>query len=440
MAATRLVEVRHGGATTVRDFRRYAGLDLLPGCSCAAASSTPSVARSVLEARLAIGPAVAALAAARGGPALAAALTETLDRLAGTDDDVERQVHALEFWDQVVDAADSMVFRLMFNSLRAAYEPALEALAPLMAEEVGQVDAYRVLTAALGAGDPETARAAADRVLRPATESLLGALAALAAVPARWRTDHDEAQPRDRGPGRPAAGRRRGPAIIWAARRSAGSRCRCARRGAEFWKHPSPWMIAAFLLGSIVARVAVGGGSWWELVIPAALVALFPVIEWCHPRRDPALAAAHARAGHDRLPAGPRPPRPPRRPARPAAGLHPLEGAGLAAAGVRRDRLARDADAGLGALPAGVGLRDQVRLRVDPLPRAQRLPAEVALVPLGVAQPPAAPLQERALLVHGHQRRHGGPAVRHLPRRPVGGADLTDGQAAARARGVAAVR
>src|ERR687897_2723438 len=30
MAQTRLVEVRQGGATTVRDFRRYAGLDLLP--------------------------------------------------------------------------------------------------------------------------------------------------------------------------------------------------------------------------------------------------------------------------------------------------------------------------------------------------------------------------------------------------------------------------
>ena len=59
--------------------------------------------------------------------------------------------------------------------------PTLEALAPLMAAEVGQVDAYRVLTAAIGAGDPETARAAADRVLRPTTESLLGALAVLEA-------------------------------------------------------------------------------------------------------------------------------------------------------------------------------------------------------------------------------------------------------------------
>src|SRR4051812_9778546 len=183
MAATRLVEVRHGGATTVRDFRRHAGLGLLPRLLVRRGKLDASVARSVLEARLAIGPAVAALAAARGGPVLAAALTETLDRMAATDDDVERQVHALEFWDRFVDAADSTVFRLMFNSLRAAYEPALEALAPLMAEEVGQVKAYRVLTAALATGGPDTARAAADRVLRPATESLLAALAALALPP-----------------------------------------------------------------------------------------------------------------------------------------------------------------------------------------------------------------------------------------------------------------
>ena len=101
-------------------------------------------------------------------------------------------------------------------------------------------------------------------------------------------------------------------------------------------------------MGSIVARVAVGGGSWWELVIPAALIALFPVIEWCvH------VAILHWKPRTlgpvtiDSLLAR-RPSRAPRRPARPAAGLHPLEGAGLAAAGVRRDRLARDADRGLG--------------------------------------------------------------------------------------------
>lgn len=49
---------------------------------------------------------------------------------------------------------------------------------------------------------------------------------------------------------------------------------------AEFWRHPSPWLIGGFLLAAVVARVVTGGGSWWELAIPAALVALFPVIEW----------------------------------------------------------------------------------------------------------------------------------------------------------------
>ena len=63
----------------------------------------------------------------------------------------------------------------------------------------------------------------------------------------------------------------------------AGSRRTNVTLGAawrSFWRHPSPWMISTFLLGSVVARAVVGGGSWWELVIPAALVALFPVIEW----------------------------------------------------------------------------------------------------------------------------------------------------------------
>jgi DNA-binding FadR family transcriptional regulator len=179
MTQTGLLQVRHGGATTVRDYRRHAGLDLLARLLVRHGDLDPAVARSILEARLAVGPSVAALAAARGGATLAATLTETTDRLAATDDDVQRQVHALEYWDQVVDAADSIVFRLMFNSLRAAYEPALEALAPIMAEEVGQSDAYRLLTAAIAAGDPEVARAAADRVLRPATQHLIDALTAL---------------------------------------------------------------------------------------------------------------------------------------------------------------------------------------------------------------------------------------------------------------------
>ena len=75
--------------------------------------------------------------------------------------------------------------------------------------------------------------------------------------------------------------------------------------GAEFWKHPSPWMIAAFLLGSIVARISVGRGLVVGAGDPGRADRAVPGDRVVRPRRDPALEAAHPRAGHDRLAAGP---------------------------------------------------------------------------------------------------------------------------------------
>ena len=176
MAQARLVDVRHGGSTTVREFRRSAGLDLLPRLLVRNDELDVSVARSILEARLAIAPEVAALAAERGGGSLHDALDEAIEALESDDDPVARQRAALTFWDHVVDGADSVVFRLMFNSLRAAYEPAIDALAVLMEAEVSQVDAYRQVRAAVVARDPGAARAATERLLRPATTTLISAI------------------------------------------------------------------------------------------------------------------------------------------------------------------------------------------------------------------------------------------------------------------------
>ncbi|MCX6398716.1 MAG: GntR family transcriptional regulator [Propionibacteriales bacterium] len=176
---TGLVEVRHGGATTVRDFRKYAGLDLLPKLLVRGGRLDAAIVRSVVEARAEVGPGIAALAAERGGPGLAAALDAVVTDLETADDAIAWQCLALDYWDLMVDGADSLVFRLMYNSLRTAYEPALPALAAVLADEVGQVEPYRLLAGAIRAGDPATARAAAIRVLTPTASSLLGALAAL---------------------------------------------------------------------------------------------------------------------------------------------------------------------------------------------------------------------------------------------------------------------
>ncbi|BBY66990.1 FadR/GntR family transcriptional regulator [Mycolicibacterium helvum] len=179
VAAAGLVEVRQGDATTVRDFRRHAGLDLLPQLLLRNGQLDVSVARSILEARLHNGPKVAELAAERRPAGMADRLEESIAALASAQDPLDQQRHALTFWDDVVDGADSIAFRLMFNTLRAAYEPALPALATLMAAEVGQTQAYRALAAAITAGKPAVAVTAARELLEPATTALVAALNAL---------------------------------------------------------------------------------------------------------------------------------------------------------------------------------------------------------------------------------------------------------------------
>ena len=179
VAAAGLVEVRQGDATTVRDFRRHAGLDLLPQLLLRNGELDVSVARSILEARLHNGPKVAEMAAERRQDGLADLLADSIAALESADDPLDQQRHALAFWDHVVDGADSIAFRLMFNTLRAAYEPALPALATLMAAEVGQTQNYRALAQAIAAGTPADAATAARELLEPATIALVAALNAL---------------------------------------------------------------------------------------------------------------------------------------------------------------------------------------------------------------------------------------------------------------------
>jgi DNA-binding FadR family transcriptional regulator len=174
-----LVDVRQGDATTVRDFRRSAGMDLLPQLLMSRGTVDIPTARSIMETRLHVGPFVAELAARRGGASLDAPLADALAELAAQTDPVERQYAALTFWDVIVDGADSIALRLMYNSLRASYLPVIDAMSAVMDAEVSNHAAYRELAAAITAGRPADAATAAANLLQPATDALLDALRAL---------------------------------------------------------------------------------------------------------------------------------------------------------------------------------------------------------------------------------------------------------------------
>ena len=75
----------------------------------------------------------------------------------------------------------------------------------------------------------------------------------------------------------------------------------------EFWRHPTPWLIAGAVVAAVVARIAVGDWRWSDAVLPLVVLAAFPFVEWMihvlvlhwRPRRigrvmiDPVLARKH---------------------------------------------------------------------------------------------------------------------------------------------------
>ncbi len=165
LAQVGLVRIRQGEPTRALDFTRSGGLDLLPQLlSDRDGAIDTEVARSVIEMRACIGPDVARLAALRAPEDIGDRLERcTAEMRAHHDPGVLARLD-LGFWDLLVDAANNIAYRLAYNSLRATYEPLIDEVAPLMAEELADHAAHTALVGAVSRKDAPAAEAAA-RVL-----------------------------------------------------------------------------------------------------------------------------------------------------------------------------------------------------------------------------------------------------------------------------------
>ncbi|MCU1351825.1 MAG: GntR family transcriptional regulator [Acidimicrobiales bacterium] len=166
-----LVDIRHGGATRVADFRRDAGLDLLPRLLLRADGSVDAgTVRSIMEMRAAIGPDVARCCAERARPAHVTALRAVVEQIqaAGHDLGLLSQLD-LAFWEALTDGADNIAYRLAFNSLRSVYEPAAPLLRDALAPELGDVRSHRTIALAVVRSDGPAAARAAKRLLARGT-------------------------------------------------------------------------------------------------------------------------------------------------------------------------------------------------------------------------------------------------------------------------------
>ena len=156
----RLLDVRHGDAMRVRDWKASAGLDVLAH----AVTVEPALTAALFEARRLLLREAARLAAARRTPDHARALGELAEGFGAAPDDATAQLADLAFMATVIDAADNLVFSLILNSIRELYLGHLERFLPIVGGREELTPLYRRAARAIEAGEETRAAAAIEKL------------------------------------------------------------------------------------------------------------------------------------------------------------------------------------------------------------------------------------------------------------------------------------
>jgi DNA-binding FadR family transcriptional regulator len=162
-----LVEVRHGDAMRVRDWREDGGLDVIAHLLFRAGGADAETFAALLEARRLMLQEAARLAAQRRSGAQAERLAELAAAIAAADGPEAAQLLDFAFMTELVEASGNVVFRLILNNVRRLYFDHAERFAALVAGPDRQAGLYARAAEAITAGD---AAAAADTVAELAAE------------------------------------------------------------------------------------------------------------------------------------------------------------------------------------------------------------------------------------------------------------------------------
>ena len=152
----RLVDVRHGDATRVLDWRRSGGLEAL----VLHGSVDPALMRDLFEARQLLLVEAARLAAERRSEEQAATLLELARAVAIAEEDHTALLADWAFMAALVEAAGNLIFQLILNSVRELYVPHAQAFAALVAHRDQLAALYARAAEAVSMADGEGAAAA----------------------------------------------------------------------------------------------------------------------------------------------------------------------------------------------------------------------------------------------------------------------------------------
>src|SRR3954454_8476898 len=171
-----LVEVRHGDAMRVTDWRARGGLDVIAHVLFAAGGLDRGVLGDVMEARRLMLAESARLAAERRDPAQARRLVELADRLGAAADAAEAQALDWAFFHELVEAAGNVVLLLVMNSIREIYLQRAELFEAVVAERGELAPLYGRAARAVERRQPNAAAQAVDDLARLQQQALMDVL------------------------------------------------------------------------------------------------------------------------------------------------------------------------------------------------------------------------------------------------------------------------
>jgi len=168
----RLVEVRHGDAMRVADWRTSGGLDVLAHLLFRAGGLDQSTLTDLMEARALMLSESARLAATRCSDDQAKALQQTAARMAHAPDTGAAQALDWAFYATIVDAAGNLVLALVMNSIRHVYFQRADLFAKVVDDHQELAPLYEEAAQAIAQRQPDEAANATKRLAQAQAERL----------------------------------------------------------------------------------------------------------------------------------------------------------------------------------------------------------------------------------------------------------------------------
>lgn len=168
-----LIEIRHGGKTTVLDYLDNGGLELLPQLMITPEGKMRlEVARSIVSMRQSMAPDIARACASKRQDKQVEQLQSLLQQMQEAHQTEQLQTLAFAYWRELVAGSGNIAFRLAFNSMQKAYQRIWALLANVLESELRDLSSLAQLTQAIADRDADAAHHFASQYLENGTQAM----------------------------------------------------------------------------------------------------------------------------------------------------------------------------------------------------------------------------------------------------------------------------